>query len=192
MTSNILPLRLRVTADMTVGALVRAAADEMRGALRHRRFSREQLARELNMTDGASHLTDVVVNIMGYDYDLDFAGSPAPSRVLSIGPVGDVSLFVSERGESQGPLIGFDANAELYDPEDVRLLQQAVLSFLTTLAEADAGTLLRDLPFVDAAAAETLLAQGRGAALPAGGTAPVSLPEAFGAQARLTPDAPPE
>ncbi|MGQ4453463.1 amino acid adenylation domain-containing protein [[Kitasatospora] papulosa] len=190
MTSNILPLRLRVTADMTVGALVRAAADEMRGALRHRRFSREQLARELNMTDGASHLTDVVVNIMGYDYDLDFAGSPAPSRVLSIGPVGDVSLFVSERGESQGPLIGFDATAELYDPEDVRLLQQAVLSFLTTLAEADAGTLLRDLPFVDAGAAEALLAQGRGAALPAGGTASVSLPEAFGAQARLTPDAP--
>ncbi|MFF5727513.1 amino acid adenylation domain-containing protein [[Kitasatospora] papulosa] len=190
MTSNILPLRLSVTADMTVGALVRAAADEMRGALRHRRFSREQLARELNMTDGASHLTDVVVNIMGYDYDLDFAGSPAPSRVLSIGPVGDVSLFVSERGENQGSLIGFDANPELYDPEDVRLLQQAVLSFLTTLAEADAGTLLRDLPFVDAAAAEALLAQGRGAALPAGGTAPVSLPETFGAQARLTPDAP--
>ncbi|MDF6018170.1 non-ribosomal peptide synthetase [Streptomyces sp. JH34] len=190
MTSNILPLRLTVTVDMTVGALVRAAADEMRGALRHRRFSREQLARELNMTDGASHLTDVVVNIMGYDYDLDFAGSPAPSRVLSIGPVGDVSLFVSERAEGRGPLIGFDANPELYDPEDVRLLQQAVVSFLTTLADADAGTLLRDLPFLDGAAAETLLAQGRGAALPAGRTAAVSLPEAFGAQARLTPDAP--
>ncbi|WP_424921284.1 amino acid adenylation domain-containing protein [Streptomyces sp. wa1] len=190
MTSNILPLRLTVTADMTVGALVRAAADEMRGALRHRRFSREQLARELNMTDGASHLTDVVVNIMGYDYDLDFAGSPAPSRVLSIGPVGDVSLFVSERAEGKGPLIGFDANPDLYHPEDVRLLQQAVVSFLSNLADADAGTLLRDLPFLDGTAAETLLAQGRGAALPAGGTAAVSLPEAFSTQARLTPDAP--
>ncbi|MEU0134998.1 amino acid adenylation domain-containing protein [Streptomyces sp. NPDC006296] len=187
MTSNILPLRLTVTADMTVGALVRAAADEMRGALRHRRFSREQLARELNMTDGASHLTDVVVNIMGYDYDLDFAGSPAPSRVLSVGPAGDVSLFVSERAEGKGPLIGFDADPELYDPQDVRLLQQAVVSFLSTLADADAGTPLRDLPFLDAAATEALLAQGRGAPLPA---AAASLPEAFGARARLTPDAP--
>ncbi|MFC9945043.1 amino acid adenylation domain-containing protein [Streptomyces pratensis] len=189
MTANILPLRVSVTGDMTVGALVRAVAAEMGGALRHRRFSREQLARELNMSDGAARLTDVVVNIMGYDYDLDFGGSPASSRVLSIGPVDDVSLFVSERAEGKGPLIGFDANPELYHPDDVRLLQQALVSFLSALARADAGTALRDLPFLDGAAAEALLAQGRGTALPADRTAS-SLPEAFGAQARLTPDAP--
>ncbi|MEU0300575.1 amino acid adenylation domain-containing protein [Streptomyces sp. NPDC006175] len=189
MTANILPLRLTVTADMTVGALVRAVAAEMGGALRHRRFSREQLARELNLADGAAHLTDVVVNIMGYDYDLDFAGSPAPSRVLSIGPVDDVSLFVSERAEGKGPLIGFDANPELYHPDDVRLLQQALVPFVSAVAGAEAGTPLGDLPFMDDTAAEALLAHGRGAALPAGTTAS-GLPEAFGARARLTPDAP--
>ncbi|MFD0021696.1 amino acid adenylation domain-containing protein [Streptomyces sp. NPDC058382] len=189
MTSNILPLRLTVTADMTVGALVRAAAAEMRGALRHRRFSREQLARELNMTDDAARLTGVVVNIMGYDYDVDFAGSPGASRVLSIGPVDDVSLFVSERAEGKGPLIGFDANPELYRPEDVRLHQQAMVSFLSALAEADADLPLRDLPFIDGSTAAALHAQGRGTALPAPAVAS-SLPEAFGAQARRTPDAP--
>ncbi|MFD9540883.1 amino acid adenylation domain-containing protein [Streptomyces sp. NPDC060022] len=189
MTANILPLRLAVTADMTVGALVRAVAGEMGGALRHRRFSREQLARELNMSDGAARLTDVVVNIMGYDYDLDFGGSPAASRVLSIGPVDDVSLFVSERAEGKGPLIGFDANPELYHPEDVRLLQQALVSFVSALARADADTALRDLPFLDDTAAEMLLTQGRGVGLPAMTSSP-SLPEAFGARARLTPDAP--
>ncbi|HWU11736.1 MAG TPA: amino acid adenylation domain-containing protein [Streptomyces sp.] len=188
MTSNILPLRLAVTADMTVGALVRTVAAEMGGALRHRRFSREQLARELNMRDGGARLTDVVVNIMGYDYNLDFAGSPAPSRLLSLGPVDDVSLFVSERAEGKGPLIGFDANAELYHPEDVQLLQQALVPFLSALARAHAGTPLRDLPFLDDTAAEALLAQGRGTGLPT--TTASSLPEAFGAQARLTPGAP--
>ncbi|GAA2993323.1 non-ribosomal peptide synthetase [Streptomyces fulvorobeus] len=189
MTANILPLRLTVTADMTVGALVRAVATEMRGALRHRRFSREQLARELNMADDAARLTGVVVNIMGYEYDLDFAGSPGASRLLSIGPVDDVSLFVSERSEGTGPLIGFDANPELYRPEDVRLHQQAVVSFLSALAGADADTLLRDLPFTDATTAGALLAQGRGTGLPAG-TVDSSLPEVFGAQVRRTPDAP--
>ncbi|MFD8799309.1 amino acid adenylation domain-containing protein [Streptomyces atroolivaceus] len=189
MTANILPLRLAVTADMTVGALIRAVAAEMAGALRHRRFSREQLARELNLSDGAARLTDVVVNILGYDYDLDFGGSPAASRVLSIGPVDDVSLFVSERAEGKGPLIGFDANPELYDHEDVGLLQQALVSFLSALARADAGTLLRDLPFLDDTAADALLAQGRGTGLGATASAP-SLPEAFGAQVRLTPGAP--
>ncbi|MFI6650449.1 amino acid adenylation domain-containing protein [Streptomyces sp. NPDC050529] len=189
MTANILPLRLTVASDMTVGTLVRAVAAEMRGALRHRRFSREQLARELNMADGAARLTGVVVNIMGYDYDLDFAGSPGASRVLSIGPVDDLSLFVSERAEGKGPLIGFDANPELYRPEDVRLHQQAVVSFLTALADADADTSLRDLPFLDETTAEVLHAQGRGTALPVGAVA-ASLTEAFGAQAHRTPDAP--
>ncbi|MFE8005279.1 amino acid adenylation domain-containing protein [Streptomyces sp. NPDC057418] len=189
MTSNILPLRLTVTTDMTVGALVRAVAAEMRGALRHRRFSREQLARALNMADGAARLTGVVVNIMGYDFDLDFAGSPGASRVLSIGPVDDVSLFVSERSEGKGPLIGFDADPELYRPEDVRLHQQAVVAFLSALADADTHTPLRDLPFLDDTATEALLTHGRGAHLPAESVA-AGLPEAFGAQAHRTPDAP--
>ncbi|MGW0860493.1 condensation domain-containing protein, partial [Streptomyces sp. NPDC002690] len=177
MTANILPLRLSVTTGMTVGELVRAVALEMRGALRHRRFSREQLARELRMADDAARLTDVVVNIMGYEYDLEFAGSPATSRVLSIGPVDDVSLFVSERSEGTGPLVGFDANPELYRPEDVRLSQRAVIAFLKALAAADSETPLHELPLTDEAIARELLAHGRGADLPAPEPA-VSLPEA--------------
>ncbi|MFJ8885679.1 amino acid adenylation domain-containing protein [Streptomyces sp. NPDC102402] len=189
MTANILPLRLTITPDTTVGALVRSVADEMRGALRHRRFSREQLARELNMADDAARLTDVVVNIMGYDYDLDFDGSPATSRVLSIGPVDDVSFFISERSEGSGPLIGFDTNAQLYRPEDVGLHQRALVSFLSALSAAAADLPLRDLPFLDAGEAGALLGRGRGAALPAGAVAS-SLPEAIGAWAHRTPEAP--
>ncbi|MET7342602.1 amino acid adenylation domain-containing protein [Streptomyces sp. NPDC005547] len=189
MTANILPLRLRLTSGMTVAALVREVADEMRAALRHRRFSREQLARELNTGDDAARLTGVVVNIMGYDYDRDFGGIQAPSRVLSVGEVDDVSLFVSERAEGKGPLIGFDARSDLYRPEDVRLHEQAVVSFVSALAGADPGLPLRDLPLVDETAATALRAQGHGTALPARAVA-TTLPEAFRAQARRTPDAP--
>ncbi|WP_411077444.1 amino acid adenylation domain-containing protein [Streptomyces sp. cmx-10-25] len=189
MTSNVLPLRLAVDPGTTVGELVRSVAAEMRGALRHRRFSREQLARELNLADGAARLTDLVVNVMGYDYDLDFAGSPATSRLLSIGPVDDVSLFVSERAEGTGPLIGFDTNPALYHPDDVRLHQQAVAGFLATLADTDPDALVRDLPLLGGEAAEALLDRGRGAGLPAGTTA-TSLPEAFAARVRTAPDAP--
>ncbi|MEU2248374.1 amino acid adenylation domain-containing protein [Streptomyces sp. NPDC019224] len=189
MTANILPLRLTLTPGTTVGALVREAAAEMRAALRHRRFSRDQLARELNMGDDAARLTGIVVNIMGYDYDRDFAGIQAPSRVLSIGPVDDVSLFVSERAEGKGPLIGFDARPDLYRPEDVRLHEQAVISFVSALAAADPGLPLRDLPLVDETAAPALRAQGHGTGLPTQ-TLATTLPEAFRAQVRRTPDAP--
>ena len=193
MTANILPLRLTLPADMTVGALVRTVATEMRGALRHRRFSREELARELTTTEDAALLTDVVVNVMGYDYGLDFAGSPATSRLLSIGPVDDVSFFVSERAEGTGPLIGFDAAPELYDAEDVRLHQQAVVSFLTALSDADPDTLLSDVPLLDGPATKALLAQGHGDEPPArtGNIRKATgLPEAFRAQAQRTPCSP--
>ncbi|MFD7863672.1 amino acid adenylation domain-containing protein [Streptomyces sp. NPDC059783] len=189
MTANILPLRLTPTDAMSVGDLVREAAAEMRGALRHRRFSREQLARELNPGDDAARLTGIVVNIMGYDYDRDFAGIPAPSRVLSVGPVDDVSLFVSERAEGKGPLIGFDARPDLYHPEDVRLHEQAVVSFVSALAAADPGLPLGDLPLVDEATGTALRAQGLGTALPEPAVAR-TLPEAFRDQTRRTPDAP--
>ncbi|MEE4540410.1 amino acid adenylation domain-containing protein [Streptomyces sp. V4-01] len=187
MTANVLPVRVDLAAHPTLGGLVRAAADEMRGALRHRRFSREQLARELRVADGSARLTDIVVNVMGYDYGLDFAGSPADSRLLSIGPVDDVSLFVSERSEEAGPLIGLDAAPGLYHPDDVRLQQRAIASFLTALAGAEPDTPVRDIPLLGAADAAELLARGRGAAL---GPRAASLPEAFRAQAALTPDAP--
>ncbi len=189
MTATILPLPLAVEPGVTVGGLVRAVAAEMRGALRHRRFPREQLARELNLADGGARLTDLVVNIMGYDYALDFAGSPATSRLLSIGPVDDVSLFVSERSEGTGPLIGFDTNPELYHPEDVRLHQRAVLGFLAAFAAAGTDAPVDGLPLVDEGEARELLAGGRGAGLPAG-AARGGLPEAFAARARRHPAAP--
>ncbi|MFJ8043303.1 amino acid adenylation domain-containing protein [Kitasatospora sp. NPDC096147] len=189
MTATVLPVPLVLTPGQTVEGLVRAVAAEMRGALRHRRFSREQVARELHRGDGAAQLTDLVVNVMGYEYGLDFAGSPATSRVLSIGPVDDVSLFLAERAEGTGPLIGFDTDPERYHPEDVRLHQQAVIGFLTAFAAADADTPVDDLPPADAASAAALLDLGRGTALPATATAG-SLPEAFAARVRSAPEAP--
>ncbi|RPE27817.1 non-ribosomal peptide synthetase [Kitasatospora cineracea] len=188
MTATVLPLPLAVEPGATVGGLVRAVAAEMRGALRHRRFSRAELARALNLADGGARLTDLVVNVMGYDYGLDFAGSRATSRVLSIGPVDDVSLFVAERAEGTGPLIGFDTDPGLYHPEDVRLHQRAVSGFLAAFAAADADAAVDGLPLVDAEQARRLVEQGRGAALPdpaAGGLA-----AAFAARAAAGPDAP--
>ncbi|MFJ1753590.1 amino acid adenylation domain-containing protein [Kitasatospora sp. NPDC088134] len=189
MTATVLPLRLAVPPDGSVAELVRGVAGEMRGALRHRRFPREQLARELGADGGTPLPTDLVVNVMGYEYGLDLAGSPVTSRVLSVGPADDVSLWVAERAEGTGPLIGFDADPERYRPEDVRLHQEAVLGFLAAFAAADPGTPLRALPLLDGAAAETLLARGRGAALPTGVTDD-GLPAAFAARAAAAPDAP--
>ncbi|MFJ5228432.1 amino acid adenylation domain-containing protein [Kitasatospora sp. NPDC088391] len=190
MTATVLPLRLAVPPDGSVAELVRGVAGEMRGALRHRRFPREQLARELAAGGGEPLPTDLVVNVMGYEYGLDLGGSPVTSRVLSVGPVDDVSLWVAERAEGTGPLIGFDTSGELYRAEDVRLHQEAVLGFLAAFAAADPGTPLRALPLADGATTAALLARGRGAALAGPAAADGGLPAAFAARAAAAPDAP--
>ncbi|MGD3111911.1 amino acid adenylation domain-containing protein, partial [Streptomyces sp. YGL11-2] len=165
MTANILPLRVQITPGMTVEALVRTVAAEMRLALRHRRYSREQLARDLRVTGDAARLCDVVVNVMPYEYDLDFAGSTGVSRLLSTGPVDDISLFVSERSEGKGPLIGFDVNPDLYRPEDVRPHQQGITALVSELSRADATSPLSRLAMLDEQTAGQVLAAGRGAPL---------------------------
>ncbi|MFE7313382.1 amino acid adenylation domain-containing protein [Streptomyces sp. NPDC057555] len=163
MTANILPLRVQITPGMTVEALVRAVAAEMRLALRHRRYSREQLVRDLRITGDTARLCDVVVNVMPYEYDLDFAGSTGVSRLLSTGPVDDVSLFISERSEGKGPLIGFDVNPDLYRPEDVRPHQQGITTLVAELSRADVNSPLSRLALLDEQTAGQVLAAGRGA-----------------------------
>ncbi|MHC3412034.1 condensation domain-containing protein, partial [Streptomyces sp. DT17] len=165
MTANILPLRIRVTPDMTVEQLVRTVATEMRLALRHRRYSREDLARDLNIADDASRLSDIVVNVMPYDYGLDFAGSPGASRLLSTGPVDDVSMFISERSEKDGPLIGFDVNQDLYHFDDVLPHQQGITTLITEFAQADLTSPLASLRTLDDSTTEAVLDWGRGGVL---------------------------
>ncbi|SHM68904.1 non-ribosomal peptide synthase domain TIGR01720/amino acid adenylation domain-containing protein [Streptomyces yunnanensis] len=190
MTANILPLRVQITPGMTVEALVRAVAAEMRLALRHRRYSREQLARDLRITGDAARLCDVVVNVMPYEYDLDFAGSAGASRLLSTGPVDDLSLFVSERAEGKGPLIGFDVNPDLYRPEDVRPHQQGITALVAELSRADATSPLSRLAMLDEQTAAQVLATGRGNPLERPEREPArraSLPELFTARVAVDP-----
>ncbi|WP_241968624.1 condensation domain-containing protein, partial [Streptomyces sp. ICBB 8177] len=188
MTANILALRVRLTPGMTVRELVREVSGEMRSALRHRRYPREQLARDLGLGGGTARLCDLVVNVMPYEYDLDFAGSTGVSRLLSTGPVDDVSVFVSERAEERGPLIGFDASPDLYRAEDVLPHQHGITTMLAALAEAEPDLPVDRLPLTDATTTQRVLAMGRGAPLPVE-TANASLPELFAARAASRPDA---
>ncbi|SCD63140.1 nonribosomal peptide synthetase DhbF, partial [Streptomyces sp. DvalAA-14] len=136
MTANVVPLHVRISPGMTVGELVKDVAAEIRGALRHRRYSREMLVRDMKISGGPNPMTSLVVNVMPYDYGLVFGDAPAKSRILSTGPVDEIAFFLSERSEGMGPLIGFDANPDLYPPESLAPHQRAIVGLLTSLSHA--------------------------------------------------------
>ena len=163
MTANIVPLRLRVEPETTVGALVKAVGAEMRGALQHRRYSREQLVRDVKGAGPAGRLGAIVVNILHYDYDLELGQAPTTSRMLSAGPVEDISVYIRDRGEDSEPKIGLEANPELYLPQDLLPHRHGITGALAALAAADPQSAVAALDFLDAENRADLLETGRGA-----------------------------
>ncbi|WNI16131.1 non-ribosomal peptide synthetase [Actinacidiphila sp. ITFR-21] len=164
MTANVVPLHVRISPGTTVGGLIKDVAAEIRGALRHRRYSREMLVRDMRIPGGSNLMTSLVVNVMPYDYGLVFGDTPATSRVLSTGPVDEIAFFLSERSEDVGPLIGFDANPDLYPPESLAPHQRGIVALLTSLSRALPGTPVAALDAVSPGERAELLASGRGPA----------------------------
>jgi amino acid adenylation domain-containing protein/non-ribosomal peptide synthase protein (TIGR01720 family) len=165
MTSNIVPLRVRIAPGATVRELMKEVSAGMRGALQHRRYSREQLARDMKTTGSAGQLSNLVVNVLNYDYDLMFGTARATSRMLSAGPVEDVSVFICDRAEGTGPLLGIEANPEFHLPQDLLPHRHGIIGAVLAFAGADPETAVSALDFVGAQARAELLAVGQGAAL---------------------------
>ncbi|MFF7501558.1 thioester reductase domain-containing protein [Streptomyces lavendulae] len=116
MTSNILPIRLRVDSDTSLGDLFRQVADTVRGAVRHQRHRYEDLARDLR-TAGTGALFGPVVNVVSYDHGVRFGDCPVVPRGLATGPVDDLSVNVYDRAHDGSVEVAFDANPARYAPE---------------------------------------------------------------------------
>ncbi|MGA5817916.1 amino acid adenylation domain-containing protein [Kitasatospora sp. NPDC094028] len=139
MVSNVLPLRIAVHPGATVADLLLGTAAEMRGAMRHQRYQFEDLRQDLRMLAEERRLVGPHVNIMTFDYGLEFGGHHARPHNLSIGPADDISFIVYERGTGAGLQIDFDANPELYDDDQLAAYQEGFVDFLHQLAESAPG-----------------------------------------------------
>ncbi len=114
MLANELPLRLQLSPDMPFGDVVRQVAAQVSAALRHQRYRGEDVQRHQRRLHGASAPHAVVVNVVSFDGNLDFAGCPATSHALSSGPVRDLQIEVFGGGPGSGLEVCFKANAELH------------------------------------------------------------------------------
>ncbi|QKW22406.1 amino acid adenylation domain-containing protein [Kitasatospora sp. NA04385] len=135
MVSNVLPLRIAVRPQMTVSGLLESVAAELRSVLRHQRYRYEDMRHDLNLQDADERLVGPQVNVMMFDYDLDFGGHPATVHNLSIGPTEDLSVVVYDRADGAGLQIDFDANPDVYTAEELELHQERFLALLTALAD---------------------------------------------------------
>ncbi|MFF3084243.1 amino acid adenylation domain-containing protein [Streptomyces nojiriensis] len=179
MFSKVLPLRLTVTGDTTVGELLRGTSAGIKEALRHQRYRIEQF------TGTGPRLWDAAVNLMSFDYELSFAGAPACAHNLSVGPVEHVSLNVYDRGGDSPLTVQAEGDAADIGPEELDALRVRFTRFLVALATAGDEAPVGSLPFLTTEDEERLAGFAEGGVDPA--PADGRLHTLFEAEAARTP-----
>src|SRR6266446_8477819 len=185
MVSNVLPLRLAARSTMTMSELVRNVAQEIRRGLEHQHFRTADLRRNFQHVVDGRTMYGPTVNVMRFDYDIDFAGYRGINFNLSLGPVEDLSIQVYDRLDGGGIRIDFDANPELYGVEALAGHQQRFLRWLAAAAAAPDQPIGR-LDILAPEERRRILTQWNDTAY---AVAPATLPELFAAQGARTPDA---
>ncbi|MEV5831745.1 amino acid adenylation domain-containing protein, partial [Spirillospora sp. NPDC052242] len=186
MLASILPLRVTVAPDMTVEGLVRAATRAAARALRHQRYRREDLLRDLRLLGERRRLYGPVINIMAFDYRIDFAGLPARMHAITTGPIDDLSINIYDNFDGTGMRIDFDAHPDLYTGSEVAAHQDRYVRFLRALGDVDPATPLRDVALLDDAERALVLREWNDTSAP---VAPAVVPGLVEAQAARTPAA---
>ncbi|MEV6128168.1 amino acid adenylation domain-containing protein [Streptomyces violaceusniger] len=148
MVSNLVPLRLSVRPGDTVAELLGQVSRRMRGALRHQRYRYEELRRDAGTLADGSRLVGPRVNIIMFDYDLDFGGHPGVVHNLTIGHDDDLTVVVDNRAGDGGLRVELNASPELYSPAEVERHGERLTGLLRALG---AGAPDRPLGLLDIA-----------------------------------------
>jgi nonribosomal peptide synthetase DhbF len=134
MIVNLLPLRLQVRPNMSFTELVEQVAKVVGNMQQHQRYRHEELRRELKLVGENQRLAGPQINIMPFEYGLDFAGNKGVIHKLATGPVDDLAINVYDKSDGNGLRIDFVANSEIYSGSDLRIHQKRFLRFLEKLA----------------------------------------------------------
>ncbi|QQZ16711.1 amino acid adenylation domain-containing protein [Rhodococcus sp. 21391] len=140
MLANVAPLRVQVRPDDTVGDLVTRVQHELMGAMRHQRGNVEDILRELGVSAEARRISGPMINVMLFDQDLTFGSLTGDFRILTTGPVPDLSVNVYRSGTPASTIVEFEANPYRYRDDDLQSHHAGVVELIDELLAADPGT----------------------------------------------------
>ncbi|ARV46721.1 non-ribosomal peptide synthetase [Bacillus subtilis] len=184
MVMNLLPLRLSVSSSMSFSELIQQIPREIRSIRRHHKYRHEELRRDLKLIGENHRLFGPQINLMPFDYGLDFAGARGTTHNLSAGPVDDLSINVYDRTDGSGLRIDVDANPEVYSESDIKLHQQRILQLLQ-IASAGEDMLIGQMELLLPEEKKQVISEWNETAKPEN---LLSLQDMFEKQAVLTPE----
>ncbi|RZK85043.1 MAG: amino acid adenylation domain-containing protein, partial [Rhodococcus sp. (in: high G+C Gram-positive bacteria)] len=119
MVSNIVPLRLQITPEMTVPELVKSVQIELTGALRRQRYRHEDIRRDAGAPQGQRGFFGPSINIMMFHSEIKLGTVTGHQNVLTTGPVEDLSLNIYQGVAGSKIHIDFEANPNLYSADEL-------------------------------------------------------------------------
>ncbi|UFS98656.1 non-ribosomal peptide synthetase [Nocardia huaxiensis] len=143
--SNVVPIRVQFTGDMTVADTVRAIELQITGALRHQRYRSDDIRRDCGYSRDSRGFFGPMVNLMLFHSELKFGSLVGSINVLSTGPVEDLSINLYN-GVGNRIHIDFEANPSLYGDGELAMHHGRFLDFLRRFVAADPQAAVGDLP----------------------------------------------
>ncbi|MEU4178892.1 amino acid adenylation domain-containing protein [Streptomyces sp. NPDC026589] len=186
MLANSVPVRLTIRPDMPLRDLLAQVDDRMREAVEHQRYRGEDLYRDLGLSRDSGAMISPTVNLIGFDYNIAFAGHRCIAHNLSFPLGSDLMIMVWDRRDGTGPHMRLHAAPGAYGESDLVDSQRRLLHFLANLADFDPGLPVGLLDVLSDDERKSLLDQGDASAA---GVPAVPLPTMFEDQVRRTPDA---
>ncbi|WP_244164827.1 AMP-binding protein, partial [Rhodococcoides fascians] len=136
MLVNVAPLSIRVDPDGTVGDLVQQVQLELMGALRHQRFSLEDIRRELATRGRDADLTGPMVNVMLFHQQIQLGSIAGEFNIVTSGPVEDLLVNIYQSGSPARTFVDFRGNPNRYVDEDLVRHHRTFVEVVDAFVEA--------------------------------------------------------
>ncbi|MCL7424758.1 amino acid adenylation domain-containing protein [Streptomyces sp. YS415] len=186
MLANSVPLRLTVRPDMSLRDLLTQVDRQMSAAVEHQRYRTEDLHRDLGLSRGPGSVFSPVVNLIGFDYNITFAGHPCIPHNLSFPLGADLLIMVWDRRDGSGPHMRLHAAPGAHGREDLLDTQQRLLRLLADMSDLDPDLPVGSLDVLTEDERRRLLDLGDATAA---GSPAATVPALFEEQVRRAPDA---
>ncbi|MBX9400698.1 amino acid adenylation domain-containing protein [Lysobacter sp. BMK333-48F3] len=184
MAANVVAIRLKMHAGMSMPELFAQVSRVVRQALRHQQYRYEELRRDLGLLNPDQHMAWLGVNIEPYDYN-NFLGHRGSARNLHNGSAEDLTVFVFDRLDGQGLSLDLDANPTLYPEAELNEHLRRLLRLIDAV-QAEPGLRLGEIDVLGDDERARLLQRWNDTAAP---LAEATALDQFERQATLTPDA---
>ena len=186
MVSNIVPLRLQITPEMTVPELVKSVQIELTGALRRQRYRHEDIRRDAGAPQGQRGFFGPSINIMMFHSEIKLGTVTGHQNVLTTGPVEDLSLNIYQGVAGSKIHIDFEANPNLYSADELDRHHSRFFDFFERFLGAGDDASVSDLAAMsDEERGQVVTGWNGDAVSPPAGT----VVDLFDAQVGRTPDA---